>query len=360
MIDALGPQLSGIGRYTWELCRYLPKAAGMSDVRFFGRGRRIDDPQVLLRGDEPSRRRRLPNVLRDAMTRRDLRAGLVHGPNYFLPPQVESGIITVHDLSVFRYPETHPAARIVEFERQFASSLARARHVITDTETVRQEVIAYFSLREEQVTAVPLGVDAHYRPHSADELGPVLAALGLRSGGYALCVSTFEPRKKIVELLAAWQRLPKDVRNAVPLVLAGAAGWRNEALHQKIEAGVAAGWLKHLGFVPEASLPPLYAGATLFLYPSIYEGFGLPPVEAMASGVPVIVAERSCLPEVCGGCARFVDPDDAEGFSAAIAAALADETWRAQARASGLRRAAGYDWSRCAERTAGIYLANRG
>lgn len=360
MVDALGPQLSGIGRYTWELCRHLPDAPGMSDVRFFGHGCRIDDPQTLLRGDKASRRKPLPKLLHDALTRRALRAGLVHGPNYFLPRQVESGIITVHDLSVFRYPETHPAARITEFERLFASSLARARHIITDTETVRREMIADFSLREDQVTAVPLGVGANYRPHSTGELHLALAAWGLRPGGYALCVSTFEPRKKIAELLAAWQFLPRRVREAVPLVLAGAAGWRNEALHEEIAAGVAAGWLKHLGFVPEASLPALYAGATLFLYPSIYEGFGLPPVEAMASGVPVIVAERSCLPEVCGDGARFVDPDDAEAFSAAIAAALADETWRAKARASGLRRAASYDWGRCAARTAGIYMANRG
>lgn len=358
MIDALEPQLSGIGRYTWELCRRLPCTPGVEHLRFFGRGRRIDDPGVLLRGDAMPRRRRLPGVLRDALTRRELRTGLVHGPNYFLPPQVESGIITVHDLSVFRYPETHPAERIAEFERRFASSLARARHIITDTETVRREIIADFSVAEEQVTAVPLGVGPNYRPHAPGELRPALAAWKLQPGGYALCVSTFEPRKKITELLAVWRRLPAGVRDAFPLVLAGAPGWRNEALHEQIAAGVSAGWLRHLGFVPESSLPALYAGAALFLYPSIYEGFGLPPLEAMASGVPVVAANRSCLPEVCGDAARLVDPDDVEGFTAAVADALADAEWLADARLKSLRRAASYSWETCAKRTAGVYMAH--
>jgi alpha-1,3-rhamnosyl/mannosyltransferase len=138
-------------------------------------------------------------------------------------------------------------------------------------------------------------------------------------------------------------------------VLAGAAGWLNEALHQQIDRAVAGGWIKHLGFVPEAALPALYAGAELFLYPSIYEGFGLPPVEAMASGVPTIVANRSCLPEICGDAVKYVDPDDHTGFATAILAALTDASWRKQARDDGLARAADYDWAKCAAGTAAVY-----
>jgi alpha-1,3-rhamnosyl/mannosyltransferase len=284
-----------------------------------------------------------------------LQSSLVHGPNYFLPPEADSGVITVHDLSVFRYPDAHPAARLRSFERQFESSLARAAHVITDSETVRLEVIADFGLAETEVTAIPLAAGEEYRPRSAAELHTLLQPLGLKPGGYALCVSTLEPRKKIAELLRAWRQLPDGLRDSTQLVLAGAKGWLNEQLHEEIREGAAAGWLKHLGFVPEATLPSLYAGARLFLYPSIYEGFGLPPVEAMASGVPVLVANRSCLLEICGEAAKCVDPDDVIGFSAAIEEALTDSGWRMQARERGLERAAAFSWERCAAQTVDVY-----
>jgi alpha-1,3-rhamnosyl/mannosyltransferase len=182
-----------------------------------------------------------------------------------------------------------------------------------------------------------------------------LAELGLQPGSYALCVSTLEPRKKIAELIGAWSRLAAADREATPLVLAGAKGWLNETLHHSIREAAAEGWLKHLGFVPESALAALYAGARLFLYPSIYEGFGLPPLEAMASGTPVLVADRSCLPEVCGDAAGYVDPDDTEAFTAAIDSALTDSQWRESAREKGLRRASMFRWQSCVARTAELY-----
>jgi glycosyltransferase involved in cell wall biosynthesis len=356
VVDALGPQLSGIGRYTWELCRRVPDQPGIGRVGFFANGRFVDDPECLMR-DQPTRsRRRLPRWARRRLVRRRLRNSLVHGPNYFLPPDADGGIITVHDLSVLRYPETHPSARVKAFERQFESSLARASHVITDSETVRSEVIADLGLAASKVTAIHLGVGSEYRPRSFAEIEPVLASLGLKPGEYALCVSTLEPRKKIAELIGAWRELPAGLRNATPLVLAGAKGWLNDQLHDEIEKAVAEGWLKHPGFVPEPLLLALYAGASLFLYPSSYEGFGLPPLEAMASGVPVLVANRSCLPEISGDAAGYVDPDDQVGFSAAIAEALTDSAWRIRAREKGLERAAAFSWDKCASETAELYL----
>lgn len=349
-VDALEPQPGGIGRYTWELCKRLP-AAGV-DPRFFARGRLIDDPGALLRGDPlpPP-----PGKLRSWWDKRRLSASLVHGPNYFLPPFADSGIITVHDLSVFRFPETHPAARVAAFEREFLRSLGRATHVITDTETVREEVIAAFGVAREAITAIPLGVDPGFRPMAAGALAPVLAKWGLEANRYGLCVSTIEPRKKISELLAAWRRLPTALRNSCPLVLCGGAGWRNAQLRSEIESAEAEGWLRYLGFIEDGLLPQLYAGAALFVYPSVYEGFGLPPVEAMASGVPVIVSRRSCLPEVCGDAAGYIDPDDADGFVRAIEHGLTDPQWRAQSTKRGLERAAQLNWEACIDRTANVY-----
>lgn len=355
VVDALSGQLSGIGRYVWELTQRIPQVPGVQHTRFFANGTFVKDPAKLIIGAERKPGLHWPRSIERRLTRHRLGNSVVHGPNYFLPPNTETGVITCHDLSVFRYPETHPIERIEAFERDFADSLQRAAHVITDSETVRAEVIADFGIAADRVTAIPLGVGSGYHPRDGDELEPQLQPLGLTAGGYALCVSTLEPRKKIAQLLRAWRGLPMPLRSSTPLVIAGATGWLNDELHDDIRDGTAEGWLKFLGFVPESVLEALYAGASLFLYPSIYEGFGLPPIEAMASGVPVLVANRSCLPEVCGDAAGYVDPDDPTGFADAIVHALTDSDWRRRARIRGLDRAARFTWDRCASATVGIY-----
>lgn len=355
VIDALRPPLGGIGRYTLELCQWVPQLPGIEQVNFFGWGRFLDDPVSVVRGDPLPKSLWNPRWIRARLPNRRLDASLVHGPNYFLPRQAASGIITVHDLSVLRYPETHPVERVRSFERNFHRSLRLARHVITDTETVRGELIEELGVRPSDITAIPLGVGPEFRPRTRDDLKPQLSSLGLQAGRYGLCVSTLEPRKKIPELLRAWSDLPLEVRDSTPLVLAGGEGWLNEALHRQIAEAVAEGWLKHLGFIPEFSLPALYAGAALFVYPSVYEGFGLPPIEAMACGVPTLVSNRSCLPEVCGDAASYIDPNDTSTFTAALAAALADSQWREQASRKGIERAASFTWKRCAVQTAAVY-----
>jgi alpha-1,3-rhamnosyl/mannosyltransferase len=355
VVDALGPSLSGIGRYALELCKRIPRQPGIDRVRYFRNGRFVDDPATLLAGKEPPNRR-FPRWLDSRMSRRRIELSLVHAPNYFLPLEAERGIVTIHDLSVFRFPETHPVDRLRAFERDFDDSLRRAVHVITDTATVRAEILDRFGLPDDRVSAIPLGVEASYRPRSDEELQPLLRQWKLEPRGYALCVSALEPRKKIGQLLAAWRDLPHALRGQFPLVLAGPPGWLNDDLQEAIAAGSAEGWLRHLGFVPEADLPALYAGAALFLYPSIYEGFGLPPLEAMASGVPVVVSGASCLAEVCGEAAAYVQPDDIAGFRDRIAAALQDGDWQSSARDKGLKRAALFDWESCATRTARLYV----
>ena len=356
-VDALSAQPGGIGRYNWELCKGLAGHSGISEIRYYGRGRWISDPSSLLRdealvGERGGKLRKLARGWQEA---RWLASSVVHGPNYFLPKVAKTGVITVHDLSVFRFPETHPVDRVRAFEKGFTDSLNRASHIITDTQTVRAELIDRYDLPPDRVTAIWLGVARDIRPMPVDDLVPTLMQWKIAPTAYALCVSTLEPRKKIGELLNAWRRLPRDLRDAYPLVLAGGAGWRNEALLEQIAVGVAEGWLKHLGFVAEADLPALYSGAALFLYPSIYEGFGLPPLEAMACGAPVMVSSSSCLPEVCGEAARYIDPDDPDGFVQSIEANLTDHAWRAGAALRGTAHAAGFDWATCIDRTVDVY-----
>jgi len=280
---------------------------------------------------------------------------LVHGPNYFLPAWAPRGLVTVHDLSVFKYPETHPPERIDNFERRFGSSLERAEHIITDCETIRGEVIDFTGFPADRVTAVPLGISEAFQPIPIERNAPVLAQLGLPLTGYGLTVSSLEPRKRIGHLLRAWRLLPSPIRDRFPLVIAGAAGWKNESLHHEIQAGTEEGWVIPLSYVPDDILPAVYAGARVFAYPSKYEGFGLPPLEAMASGVPTVVAKRTCLEEVTRGAAMLSDPDDERDFARQLERAIDDEAWREGAVSAGIQVARDYNWKRCLNETIGVY-----
>lgn len=362
-VEALSPGLTGIGRYTWELAQRLPMHSQLQGVRFYRGGRWIDEPASLLQAAvpkaaakaKPRLRLKQPRWLRDWRTSAACRGQVFHGPNFFLPACAEAGVATVHDLSVFKYPETHPLERIKHFEREFTDSMARAAHLITDSEATRQEVMSYLAWPAEKITAVPLGVSSQFAPASEAALAPCLTKYHLKFKRYALCVSTLEPRKKIANLLQAYQSLPPQVREQYPLVLVGGAGWLSDALHQEIDRLAGQGWLRYLGFVPEADLPALYAGARAFVYPSVYEGFGLPVLEAMASGVPVVASIYSSLPEVTQGAAQLVDPDDIDSLAMGIQASLFDEPWRANACKTGLAVAQSFTWSRCIDRTVDVY-----
>lgn len=182
-----------------------------------------------------------------------------------------------------------------------------------------------------------------------------MQALGLQAGHYALFVGTVEPRKNVERLVQAYGLLPMDLRRACPLVIAGGQGWNSESVHARMARAQDEGWLRYMAFVDQRWLPALYAGARLMAYPSLYEGFGLPIIEAMASGTPVLTSTTSCMPEVADGAARLVDPHDVEAIAHALLECLDDEVWQAGARAQGLQRAARLSWDRCAEETIQVY-----
>lgn len=353
-IDSLAPALTGIGRYTWELCEALQRRSDIAELGYFRFDEWFSDPAIFLSA-RARRRFRRPPWLRRILMRRGFRGKLIHGTNYFLPDAAEGGVLTVHDMSIYAHPETHPPERVRSFEKGFEASLRRAGHVITDSEATRVELLSRMSIEPERVTAVYLGVANKFRPIAADITDPILQRIaGIRAGGYILCVATFEPRKRIEQAILAHAQLCSK-GDAPPLVLVGARGWQNNALHDLIEKQARGGALIVIGHAAEEDLPFLYAGARLFLYPSIYEGFGLPPIEAMASAVPTIVANRSCLPEVTRGAAMMIDPDDVDAFAAAIRKALEDDNWRAETIGRGLDVAAGYTWEKCVENTVDVY-----
>jgi alpha-1,3-rhamnosyl/mannosyltransferase len=182
-----------------------------------------------------------------------------------------------------------------------------------------------------------------------------VAPFGLQAGQYILSVGTLEPRKNLTTAIKAYARLPETIRQDMPFVIAGMKGWRTDGLDKEVAALIEKGQIRRLGYVPDEALPALYSGARAFVYPSLYEGFGLPPLEAMACGTPVIVSNRSSLPEVVGDAGLKVEALDVDGLAGAMNQVIEDDVLRASLRQRGMERAKGFSWRRCAEETLAVY-----
>lgn len=365
--SALLSPLTGVGQYAKNLAEQLVASPDLdlhlfyaaiwsSDIRT-GPIREIGAIKNFIKKvvPQPYRVSRVVQQWRFDMGVRRLRPHLYHEPN-FLPFRFDGPtIITAHDLSWIRYPETHPSERVAVMNKLFPRSLSAASHILTDAEFVRQEIIEEFGVASERITSIPLGARPIFRPHSQEACAQFLNERRLDYRRYVLCVGTLEPRKNLELALRAYSGLTRTFRERYPLVIVGMKGWLTSALESVMQPLVASGELRPLGFTTDDELAALYAGAMVLVYPSLYEGFGLPPLEAMASGTPVIVSNRSTLPEVVGNAGVIIDAEDETALRETLLRHAEDPAfWRNRAE-SCIQQAGRFSWRRCAEQTFAVY-----
>lgn len=360
-------QSAGIGRYTYQMVRALaaqsPAASGPHYRLFVADGKQLR-PEVP--GPNFSwcpaglterwlarlwYRLRLPLWIETWTGPLDL----FHAADFFLPP-VRPGtrtIVTVHDLSFVREPDSVMPGMQHQLNRQVPRSVARADHVVAVSAATRQDLIELYQTPPEKISVLYHGVTAEFQPvEDPLRLSAVRQKYGLGDRPFVLSVGTLQPRKNFRRLIQAFAR----VDQAYALVIAGSKGWGYQDIFNEIKCFGLERRVHLPGFVTDADLPTLYSAATLFIYPSLYEGFGLPLLEAMACGTPVIASNRSALPEVVGQAGLLVDPVEVEAITGAISTVLADEALQQRLAEAGRRQATRFSWDTMAAALVDIYL----
>jgi glycosyltransferase involved in cell wall biosynthesis len=266
-------------------------------------------------------------------------------------------VVSIHDLSFEHLPLTFKRRSRMQLRLTVRESARTAARILTLSENVRQDIIDTYGIAPDRVTTIPIAAPAHFRPVTDDEEIQRVRHTYDIAGDYILSVGSIQPRKNLTRLVAAYARLRRErAEGKLPkLVIVGKPAWLyDETLRAIEEQGI--GDLTVLtGYVPDADLPALYSGAVCFVYPSYFEGFGLPPLEAMQCGAPVVAGNRTSLPEVLGEAGLLVDPFDEAAIAAAIARLIDDSDLRAELRVKGLKRARVFDWHETARRTLAVY-----
>jgi len=281
---------------------------------------------------------------------------LFHSPDFVLPPV--SGriptILTVHDLSFMHYPETFPVKLVDYLSRVVPWSVGRASHILADSQSTQRDLQSIWRVPAERITVLYSGVNERFRPVTdAAVLDAACARYGLRRP-FVLAVGTVQPRKNYELLVRAFR--PVAEHHPHTLVIAGGKGWLDEDLPIEIERQELSARVKMAGFVDDADLPAIYSAADLLTFPSLYEGFGLPLLEAMACGTPVISSDSSSLPEVArDGSAIMLSPHDQDAWSAAMLDLLADDATRQRLITAGHQRIGQFSWRAAARQLAVLY-----
>ncbi|WP_231879958.1 glycosyltransferase family 4 protein [Collimonas pratensis] len=358
---------TGIGNYVAELALALQQHSDLELQYFYGTSWRPQLAGAAMPGYSRwagAAKRLLPAAYRmrrlleqrcfDRGTHR-IRPHVYHEPTLW--PLDFSGptVMTVHDLTHIHYPHTQPRDRLKEIERRLPPAVAHASRILVDSEFIGAELRQQFNLPLEKVVLAPLACSAIFRPRDEPELLPRLDAMGLAYRRFILSVGTLEPRKNLVLTLKAHARLSPQLRTRFPLLIVGMEGWQTDELSGALARAVNAGHVRFAGYLGQDDLASVTAAARIMVFPSLYEGFGLPLLEAMASGTPVIASDRASLPEVAAAAGTYIDPQDDDGLAEQMRRLLEDDALWAERRVAGLLRAQAFSWTRCAAITAGVY-----
>jgi len=264
-------------------------------------------------------------------------------------------VVTIHDISFALHPELFTPAERLVFSRLIPASARRAGAVITDSEHSRRDIIGRWGLSPSKVVVIPLAPASSFRPMDRDGAAERLRARFGLPERFILNAGRLQPRKNLGRLVRAYGRARKEGGVAIPLVIAGRKKYKYEDVEKAISSTGLGESVIMPGPVPDEDLPALYSAAEVFVFPSLYEGFGLPPLEAMACGTPVVASNAASLPEVLGDAALLFDPLDEEAMTGAMVRALTDPDLRESLRARGLARASQFTWERTARETLNVY-----
>lgn len=368
---ALLSPLTGVGRYTHQLAEGLRQHAKL-DI-FYGSGWSENTESNTHIRNKPVKNiatykkiagllipkarivSRIAQQYKFTKGQKELKSELYHEPNFLAFKFKGPTVLTVHDLSWIRYPETHPKDRIAMMDRYFIPSLERSQKIITDSEFIKTEIMNTFNIVPEKIQSIGLGVESDFKPKLDTETASTLIKYDLCFKSYILALGTLEPRKNLQLALESFLSLPQAIRKQYPLVLVGMLGWKTSSLEKLIEPLLRTGEVRQLGYVSRAELIDITASAKMLIYPSIYEGFGLPPLEAMACGTPVIASNVSSIPEVVGDAGLLIDPHDSNQLKEAILSLIEDHDLSNKLSTLSLNQSKNFSWQQCTHNTIAVY-----
>jgi glycosyltransferase involved in cell wall biosynthesis len=354
---------TGVAHYTFELARELARLAPEHSFDLIAPA--AYPPEVLEHINQTPNLRAV-SVKTNLITRRwwaiglpryVRRAGLdlFHGTNYEVPLRNRKrNVLTVHDLSIFTHPETHDRRIARRSRRRLPIMVRSAARIITPTEAIKRELIDRFKLDPNIVTVTPEAPRKAFRPMPAGQTAEVKQRLGI-ADDFILCVGTIEPRKNLLTLVRAFAELLRNSEHRPQLIIAGPKGWLTAEFDRAVAEADFGDRLRVIGYVGDDDLRALYSSCKAFVYPSLYEGFGLPPLEAMACGAPVIASRIAAHVETLGAHAHLVEPTDARALAKVIATLLESQNERNRLSQSGIEHAAQFSWEKTAKLTLKIY-----
>lgn len=281
---------------------------------------------------------------------------LFHSPDFVLPPVFgrTPTLLTVHDLSFEYYPETFTPSLVSYLKRVVPWSVARASHVLADSESTARDLVRLYGTSPQKITVLYSGVDERFKPvKDGTALHKVRRKYGIGDSPYIFTVSTLQPRKNHQMLISAYAKVADKMPH--DLVIAGGKGWLYEKMGIEVKDLGLAHRVRFIGFADDEDLPALYSDATCFVFPSLYEGFGLPVLEAMACGTPVVTSDASSLPEVGGNAALQLSPTDVEGWAGAMLSLAKNDDLRTRLMHAGFAQKERFSWHESARQLMGVY-----